>query len=210
MMLDTIKNTYEDHVLPHLIDRTCSLAQITEQRQKVVPLATGMVLEVGVGTGLNAAHYDKTKVTQVIGVDPHLHPKAVQRFAKAGVKLVSKPLSAETLPLDDDSIDSIVMTFTLCTIPHPALALSEMKRVLKPTGKLYYAEHGLAPNPTAWFQHKLNPVWKPFSGGCNLNRNTEALLNEAGFALDGNKGFVHQPSIAGYHYWGVASIHNEP
>ena len=145
--LTTLKSLYDNKVLPILIDKACGLESVSQQRALVVPKASGVVLEIGVGSGLNAQFYNTQNVKRVIGVDPHLQPLAQQRFAAVGIELVSKPLSAETLPLADNSVDSVVMTFTLCSIPNPSQALSEIRRVLKPAGKLYYAEHGLAPQP---------------------------------------------------------------
>jgi ubiquinone/menaquinone biosynthesis C-methylase UbiE len=132
---------------------------------------------------------------------------AQERFAAVGIELVSQPLSAETLPLADNSVDNVVMTFTLCSIPDPSRALSEIKRVLKPAGKLYYAEHGLAPKPklVGKIQQMITPAWKPLAGGCHLDRDIEELLIQAGFTVLGKQGFTQGISIVGYHYWGEAT-----
>lgn len=206
--LPTLKSLYNNKVLPILIDKACALDVVSEQRALVVPKASGIVLEVGVGSGLNVGFYNPQQVKQVIGVDPHLHPSAAQRFATAGIDFISQPLSAKTLTLDDSSVDSIVMTFTLCSIPNPIQALTEMRRVLKPTGTLYYAEHGLAPQPK-WarkIQQLITPAWKPIAGGCHLDRDIEQLIAQAGFEVAGQQGFTQGVNIVGYHYWGEATI----
>ncbi len=206
--LKSPKSIYDNKVLPVLIDKACALDVVSEQRALVVPKARGIVLEVGVGSGLNAGFYNPQQVKQVIGVDPHLHSLAAERFASAGINFISQPLSAETLALEDNSVDSVVMTFTLCSIPNPIQALTEMRRVLKPTGTLYYAEHGLAPQPK-WvgkMQQLITPVWKPVAGGCHLDRDIEQLIAQAGFAVAGQQGFTQGVNIFGYHYWGEATI----
>ncbi|MBO1531852.1 class I SAM-dependent methyltransferase [Psychrobacter sp. F1192] len=208
--LPTLKSLYDNKVLPILIDKACALDVVSEQRALVVPKARGIVLEIGVGSGLNAGFYNPQTVKQVIGVDPHLHSLAAERFASTGIDFLSQPLSAETLPLEDNSVDSIVMTFTLCSIPNPIQALTEMRRVLKPTGTLYYAEHGLAPQPK-WarkMQQLITPAWKPIAGGCHLDRDIEQLIAQAGFAVSGQQGFTQGVNIVGYHYWGEAAPHD--
>jgi ubiquinone/menaquinone biosynthesis C-methylase UbiE len=206
--LTTLKRIYDNKVLPVLIDKVCALETVSQQRALVVPKASGIVLEIGVGSGLNAEFYNQQTVKRVIGVDPHTHPLAQQRFDNAGIELVCKPLSAETLPLEDNSVDSVVMTFTLCSIPNAMQALSEMRRVLKPSGKLYYAEHGLAPKPkvVAKIQQIITPAWKRVSGGCHLDRDIEALIAQAGFEVLGQQGFTQGVNIVGYYYWGEASV----
>ena len=206
--LPSLKSFYDNKVLPLLIDKACALDVVSEQRALVVPKAHGIVLEVGVGSGLNARFYNSQTVKKVIGVDPHLHPLAAERFASAGIEFISQPLSAETLPLEDTSVDSVVMTFTLCSVPNPIQALTEMRRVLKPTGTLYYAEHGLAPQPK-WvgkIQQLITPAWKPVAGGCHLDRDIEQLIARAGFEVSGQQGFTQGVNIVGYHYWGEATI----
>ena len=167
-----LKSLYDDKVLPVLVDRVCAFEGLGKLRAKVVPEAHGVVLEVGVGGGHNARFYNPQLVKRVIGVDPHLHPAAEDRFMQVGIEFIAKSLSAETLPLADNSVDSVVMTFTLCSIPDPIQALREMKRVLKPNGTLYYAEHGLAPQPNfvKKAQQIITPAWKPLAGGCHLDR----------------------------------------
>lgn len=162
------RNWYERIVLPHLLELACGVKPIRRQRQKVVPLACGEALEIGIGTGLNLPFYDRSRVKSIVGVDPalELHPLALRRVAKAGLSVRMVGLSAETLPLPDHAFDTIVCTYTLCTIPDPAIALAEMRRVLAPGGKLLFSEHGRAPDESVrrW-QQRLQPLWGPLAGG---------------------------------------------
>ncbi|MCU0929931.1 MAG: class I SAM-dependent methyltransferase [Burkholderiaceae bacterium] len=198
---------YERHLLPWLIDLACGVAPIRRQRLLVIPRAEGRVLEVGFGTGLNVPLYDRARVTTVVGVDPALrmHGLARRRIEAAGLDVQLMGLSAETLPAPDASFDTVVSTYTLCTIPDVAAALREMRRVLKPGGRLLFAEHGLAPDAgvAAW-QRRLNPLWSPLAGGCRLDRDIPALLREAGFDVDVQSRYLPGPRFVSYHYWGEA------
>ena len=199
---------YDRHVLPYLIDFACGMKAMSRQRQKLVPKATGNVLEIGIGTGLNMKFYDREKVQSLIGLDPalHMHRLARKRIDEAGLAVELLGLSANTIPLADATIDTIVMTYTLCTIPDPVPALREMRRVLKPEGKLLYLEHGKAPdaNVHAW-QNRLQPVWGKLAGGCHLNRDIPDLLAQAGFQFDELQTmYVPGPKVFTYNYWGQA------
>ena len=198
---------YERHLLPYLIDVACGMAPIRRQRLLVIPRAHGRVLEVGIGTGLNVPLYDRTRVTTLVGVDPALrwHRLARRRIEAAGIDVQLMGLSAETLPAPDASFDTVVSTYTLCTIPDVAAALREMRRVLKPGGRLLFAEHGLAPDAgvAAW-QRRLNPLWSPLAGGCRLDRDIPALLREAGFDAQVQSRYLSGPRFVSYHYWGEA------
>ncbi|MBI3383345.1 MAG: class I SAM-dependent methyltransferase [Aquabacterium sp.] len=200
---------YDRHVLPYLIDMACGIRPVARQREKVVPLAQGQVLEVGIGTGLNIPFYDKTRVTRVTGVDPALrmHSLAQKRIAQAGLDVDLIGLSAERLPVDDASFDTVVCTYTLCTIPDPAAALAEMRRVLKPGGKLLFSEHGRAPdaNVSKW-QTRLQPYWRKLAGGCMLDRDVPLLLRDAGFQSEVQSRYLPGPRFVSYHYWGVAQV----
>jgi ubiquinone/menaquinone biosynthesis C-methylase UbiE len=198
---------YERHLLPWLIDLTCGMAPIRRQRLLVIPRAHGDVLEVGIGTGLNLPLYDPARVASVTGVDPALrmHHLAQRRAAASGLDVRLMGLSAETLPAADASFDTVVSTYTLCTIPDPLAALREMRRVLRPGGRLLFAEHGLAPDAgvAAW-QRRLNPLWSPLAGGCRLDRDIPALLRAAGFRADVQSRYLPGPRFVSYHYWGEA------
>jgi len=200
---------YDRHVLPYLIDMACGIRPVARQREKVVPLAQGQVLEVGIGTGLNIPFYDKTRVTRITGVDPALrmHSLAQKRIAQAGLDVDLIGLSAERLPVDDASFDTVVCTYTLCTIPDPAAALAEMRRVLKPGGKLLFSEHGRAPdaNVSKW-QTRLQPYWSKLAGGCMLDRDVPLLLRDAGFQSEVQSRYLPGPRFVSYHYWGVAQV----
>ena len=198
---------YERNILPWVIDLACGIGPIGRQRQKVVPLARGRVLEIGIGTGRNIPHYDTRQVEQVVGVDPALrmHRLAQRRIRQSGLDVRLMGLSAEKLPVDDASFDTVVCTYTLCTIPDPVAALREMRRVLVPEGLLLFSEHGLAPDPdVARWQARLQPVWGPLAGGCHLGRDIPALLDRAGFEVNLQQSYIPGPRFASYHYWGHA------
>lgn len=181
-----MKALYERHVLPHLIDFACGMGAVMQTRAQVVPLAEGEVLEIGIGSGLNLSFYDPAKVRRIVGVDPSAD---MQKLARQRAEQISIPVEMIALELgqiqaEDARFDSIVCTFTLCTIPDAVAALREMRRVLKPGGKLLFSEHGLAPDASVvrW-QHRLTPLWKPLAGGCHLNRDIPALLEAGGFTI---------------------------
>lgn len=177
---------YDEKILPHLIDFACGMGQVMKTRAQVVPLASGRVLEIGIGTGLNLGFYDASKVSAIVGVDPAAQ---MQALARRRAERIAIPLEMVVLELGqiqaaDASFDSIVCTFTLCTIPEPLAALREMRRVLKPGGKLLFSEHGRAPDPgVRRWQQRLTPLWKPLAGGCHLDRDIPALLKAGGFNI---------------------------
>ena len=177
---------YDEKILPHLIDFACGMGQVMKTRAQVVPKASGRVLEIGIGSGLNLSFYDPAKVSVIVGVDPSA---AMQKLAQQRAAQISIPVEMIALELGqiqaaDASFDSIVCTFTLCTIPDAVAALKEMRRVLKPGGKLLFSEHGLAPDaPVVRWQNRITPIWKPLAGGCHLNRDIPALINAGGFTI---------------------------
>ena len=164
---------YENRVLPWLIDAGCGTSPIMKQRAKVVPLATGVVLEPGMGPGHNLALYDPARVDMVWGLEPAhaMRRRAGRNLDRSPVPVRWLDLPGEQVPLDDASVDTVVLTYTLCTIGDWAAALAQFRRVLKPTGKLLFCEHGLAPDPgvQAW-QNRINGGWRTLCGGCNLNQ----------------------------------------
>lgn len=199
---------YERYILPYVLDLACGIKPVRRQREKVVPLAHGRILEIGIGTGLNAAHYRRDKVEKIVGLDPALqmHRLARKRIAKAQLPVELVGLSAERIPAEDASFDTVLMTYTLCTIPDPLSALHEMRRVLKPGGRLIFCEHGRAPDESVrrW-QDRLTPYWKPLAGGCNLNRDVPQLLKDAGFRCDDLQTlYLPGPRPLTYNYWGTA------
>ncbi len=199
---------YEKYFLPKLLNMAMQAPAMKALRKQLVPLAEGKVLEIGIGSGLNLPFYDKS--VHVTGLDPSLELQAYARESanKEGVDVDFIGLSGENIPADNNSFDTIVMTWTLCTIPDPTQALSEIRRVLKPGGKVIFAEHGEAPDANiAKWQARVNPVWTVVSGGCHLNRSIESLYLGAGFNFDEiEKGYLEGPRIATYNVRGVASI----
>lgn len=177
---------YGRYVLPKLLDFAMRQKPIMMQREKVVPQARGRVLEIGVGSGLNLGFYDRTKVERLWGLDPseELRRIARERAHAAGIDVEFVGLPSEQIPLDDESVDTVVTTYTLCTIPDVARALGEMRRVLAPGGTLIFSEHGRAPDPgVARWQDRLDRVWGHVAGGCHLNRAIAELIREAGFQI---------------------------
>ena len=201
---------YENRVVPKLIDMGCSTPPILKQREKVVPFATGRVLEVGMGSAINIPFYDPAQVEMVWGLEPSegMRRKAAPRIERAPFPVEWLGLPGEEIPLEDDSADTVLLTFTLCTIPDFAKALAQMRRVLKPGGKLLFAEHGAAPDESVrkW-QDRINPIWKRLAGGCNINREIPHALESAGFKLEelDMMYLPGTPKIAAYQYWGSAT-----
>lgn len=178
-------NFYRHFVLPHLINSSMSNKDIARCRSQIVPEARGQVLEIGVGSGLNLSFYS-TQVTRVCGVDPstELLQMARKRADTVNVPVELLQASAEELPVENQEFDTIVMTWTLCSIPDASKALAEMHRALKPGGNLLFVEHGLAPEPkVSLWQNRLNRPWRALAGGCNLNREIDRLISSGGFRI---------------------------
>ncbi|MCO6509663.1 MAG: class I SAM-dependent methyltransferase [Aridibacter famidurans] len=199
---------YENYVLPHLINYACGLPAIEKQREKVVPMAEGRVLEIGMGSGLNLKFYDRQKVEFVWGLEPSkgMRRKAEKNLEASPVEVRWLDLPGEEVPLDDKSADTVMLTYALCTIEGWLKALGEMRRVLKPGGKLIFCEHGEAPDDDVrkW-QERINPVWKKIGGGCNLNRKIPRCIEEGGFRIrDMESDYVDSPKFASFEYWGTA------
>lgn len=176
---------YDKWILPRLVDVAMRNREATRYRSRIVPEARGVVLEIGVGSGLNLPFYG-TEVELLYGLDPSAELLAMARKKVGGTGFPVDFLahSGEEIPLGDAAVDTVVMTWTLCSIPDPARALAEMKRVLRPGGMLLFAEHGLAPETGVQrWQHRLNPLWSRITGGCNLNRKTDRLIQAAGFRI---------------------------
>lgn len=201
---------YEKYVLPHVINCACGSKPMMKQREKIVPMAEGRVLEIGMGSGLNIPYYDPAKVEMVWGLEPSegMREKARPRVEAAPFEVQWLGLPGEEIPLEDHSVDCIVLTFTLCTIPDWLTALKQMRRVLKPGGKLLFSEHGKAPdsNVIKW-QNRLNSSWKVIAGGCNVNRPIPEMIEEGGFTIDTMESMYlpSTPKFVGFSYWGTAS-----
>jgi len=201
---------YKKYLLPKIIHWTCGQNPTMRQREKVVPLACGKVLEIGIGTGLNLGYYDSENVEHLTGLDPSKENWNMNDMdAKSlGLDLSFVQASAEEIPTDNDVFDSAVITYTLCSIPDPLISLHEIRRVLKPSGQLIFCEHGIAPdkNVEKW-QHALNPAWRIISGGCNLNRNIPEILKSGGFKIkDLDTMYLPGWRAGSYNYWGTAMI----
>jgi ubiquinone/menaquinone biosynthesis C-methylase UbiE len=199
---------YGDHVLPRIINKACATKADTALRRRVVPGLHGRVLEVGFGSGLNVPHYPAA-VTEVMAVEPaDLGWKLAQkRLAACRIPVQRVGLDGQSIPLPDDSCDTALSTWTLCTIPDVAAALQEIRRVLKPGGSLHFVEHGLAPEDKVQRrQHQLEPIQKRMAGGCHLTRQIPELLTAAGFTIDELDVFYQEgtPKILAAESLGVA------
>ncbi len=199
---------YSRYILPSVIHFTCGSKPNTRQREKVVPRARGCVLEVGIGSGLNLPFYDATRLSKLWGLDPTPEmARMAQRAARSlpfEVEFIGLPV--DELPLEDNSIDTVLVTYTLCTIPDTISALRQMRRVLRPGGELIFCEHGAAPDASVrrW-QDRLNPIWQRLGGGCNLNRPIPALIEAGGFRISSlDTMYIPGWRPASFNYWGTA------
>ena len=199
---------YDKYILPKCLNCACGSKPINYQRQKVVPLAKGKVLDIGIGSGLNIPFYSSDKIDKVIGIDPSHElielAKELANDSKASIELVIG--SAESIPYPDNFFDTVLVTYTMCTIPNVAIANKEMWRVLKDDGRLIFCEHGLAPDKkiSKW-QNRIDPFWGKIAGGCHLNRDIQKLITDAGFSFESlDKMYIPStPKFAGYNYWGI-------
>lgn len=196
---------YKKHVLPRIINSICSAKSTSKLREAIIPIAYGRVLEVGIGSGLNLPYYNVRSVKKIIGVDPSLEMWKLNKW-QGEIDINFIIANAEELPFEDNIFDSVVCTYTLCTIPNAEKALKEMSRVLKPSGKLLFAEHGLAPDRKVFtVQNKINPIWKKLAGGCNINRDVEKLIATAAFQFSSfDKMYIPGWKPASFNYWGIA------
>jgi SAM-dependent methyltransferase len=183
---------YDRYILPRFLCCACGAPAFREQRTRIVPRARGKVLELGIGGGLNLAFYDPATVTSVIGVDPSAELRAIAEAAPRpeGLLVEIAAGEAESLPFADASFDTVVCTFTLCSVRSPAAVLSEARRALRPGGQFLFCEHGLSPDTgTAGWQRRIEPLWKRLAGGCHLTRPVSAAIQAAGFRLDDSHRF---------------------
>ena len=200
---------YDRYILPRLVDAACGHRRVADQRARIVPLAEGVVVELGIGSGHNLDHYDPARVRRLIGVD---RAKSAwlpgrERFARAPVEIELIEAGAEALDLPPGLADTVVVTYALCSIGDVAAALSQARRVLKPTGRLLFVEHGRAPDAAlALWQARLTPLTRMFAGGCHLDRDPAALIAGAGFAIERiDAGWAAGfPRMVSYHYAGSA------
>jgi ubiquinone/menaquinone biosynthesis C-methylase UbiE len=197
---------YNDVILPKLCDLAMRNKQLRPYRERVIGAAEGRVLEIGIGSGRNLPFY-RPQVTQLLALEPAPKLLTMARDAlRPGMQVSFIEASAEAIPLDDRSVDTVVTTWTLCSIPRAATALTEMRRVLRPNGKLLFVEHGMAPdgNVRRW-QDWLTPAWKRISGGCHLNRPIGTMIEGAGFRIDRMEtGYMTGPKAMTFIYEGSA------
>lgn len=202
-------NLYERFLLPALVTGACSCSPINRQRQKVVPAAEGVVLELGFGAGLNLPHYNAAKVRKLYALEPSsgMIKRAQQRLRETPFDVEVLPQTAEAMSLGAGSVDTVLVTYSLCTIPDAVKALEGARRALKPTGRLLFCEHGLSPDSgVRRWQKRIEPVWKVIGGGCHLSRDIPALIEAAGFRVETLETMYlpKSPKWAGYNYWGAA------
>jgi ubiquinone/menaquinone biosynthesis C-methylase UbiE len=201
---------YSDYILPRFLNRFMSAGQFKKQRSKLLAGVSGDVLEIGFGTGLNLEFYPDG-VRGITAVDPSagMNRVAQRNIRRSNIDVDCRILSGECLPLEDSSFDSVVSTWTLCTIPDAACALKEVKRVLRPGGRFFFVEHGLAPDAAVrkW-QHRLTPIQKVIGDGCHLNRPIDRMIEDAGFRLSDLETFYmpKAPRFAGYMFRGIATV----
>jgi ubiquinone/menaquinone biosynthesis C-methylase UbiE len=199
---------YSKYVLPKVVDWVCKQNPSMRQRMKVIPLATGNVLEIGIGSGLNLPLYSSDNIKHLSAIDP-----SEEMWKKKAIDPKTLPFEfafmkafAENIPEENDSFDTVVITYALCTIPDANKVLEEMRRVLKPTGKLIFCEHGKAPDERIQkWQNRVNPIWKRLGGGCNLNRDIPLLIEENGFKINTMETmYIPGWKPASFNYWGTA------
>lgn len=199
---------YDTYLLPKLVHFACGQSPAMKQREKIIPLAEGKVLEIGIGSGLNIPLYRLEKVDHLWGLDPspEMWAIAAKNAQEHHLDAEFMESHAEAIPLDNHSADTVVMTYTMCTIPDVASALEEIRRVLKPGGKLLFCEHGEAPDAhVRRWQQRLDPVWNRLAGGCHLTRPIPLLLQQSGFhSNDMQTMYVPGWKPACFNYWGTA------
>lgn len=197
---------YNDIILPKLCDLAMRNERLRPYRERVIGAAEGRVLEIGSGSGLNLPFYG-ARVREILALEPSPNLLALARNApQSAMPVQFIEASAEAIPLDDGSVDTVVTTWTLCTIPGAAAALSEMRRVLKPGGKLLFVEHGRSPDRgVRWWQDAITPAWRPISGGCHLNRPIRSMIEDGGFRIDRvETGYMPGPKPMTFMYEGSA------
>ncbi len=200
---------YNRHIMPRFVNLACSSGQMKKIRSKTVPKSEGRVLEIGFGSGHNLPFLNPDKIEHYWALEPdeQIRKLAQKRLQDSPLSPEFLGLEAEAIPLEDDSADTVLITFTMCTIPLVEKALGEMRRVLKPGGRLLFAEHGAAPDDNvARWQSRIEPVWKRIGGGCHLTRKPLTLLEQNGFALESSESLYvpKAPRFAGFVSYGIA------
>tara|TARA_A100001391_G_scaffold48774_7_gene29165 strand:+ start:73115 stop:73750 length:636 start_codon:yes stop_codon:yes gene_type:complete len=204
-----VRSWYDAHVLPRLIAKGCNSGELTQLRNQVVPMARGAVFELGCGGGFNQQFYDPAQITSFAGIDPNASLlEAARGSAKAsGLDADIRAGVGENIPFADSAFDTVVCTYTLCSVDDQAQVLAELRRVLKPGGRLIYLEHGRAPDAgVVRWQRRIEPVWKTIAGNCHLTREIGAAIRASGFEVEpvGQEYFAKAPRWAGWMEWGTA------
>ncbi len=203
------KKIYDKYVLPKILSFTCNTKPINYQRKKIIPSATGFVVELGVGAGANFRYYKPEKILKVIAIDPssELNILAREEAKKYNIEIQILNQSAENIPFEDNSIDTVVSTYTLCSIPNPDQTMREVYRVLKPNGIFLFSEHGRSPDRfTVFIQDQVEFFYPFISGGCHCNRDIKKVISNSNLEfqsldttyLPGTQKFL------GFNYWGSA------
>ena len=203
-----VKSWYDAHVLPRVIAMGCASDEVAQLRRQVVPLARGAVFELGCGGGFNQQLYDPAGISRFAGIDPNarLLDAARARAQASGLSADLRSGVGEDIPFADGTFDAVVCTYTLCSVSDQARVLAELRRVLKPGGRLLYLEHGRAPDPgVARWQRRIEPLWKNLAGNCHLTREIGAAIRGAGFEVEplGQEYFSGAPRWAGWMEWGM-------
>jgi len=200
-----VRALWDRHVYPHLLERVCSTAAITAERARWLAHVRGDVLEIGVGSGLNLPALDPARVTRFVGLDPSpaLLARAATRTTRVPLELVTG--TAEQLPFAAARFDTVLVTYTLCSVAAPARALAEARRVVRPGGALVFVEHGAALDPRRLrWQRRITPLWRVVSGNCHLDRDLPRLIEAAGFAITELDARDTDASPLSYAYSGIA------
>ena len=200
---------YEKKILPKVLDLLCGSSPINYQRKKIVPKVSGNVLEIGIGSGLNLPHYNVSNISNITALDPaeELTDIAKKRISELDLDIDVINCGAEEIPPESKSFDSILVTYTLCSIENLDDSMREIRRVMKDDGTLFFCEHGIAPDlKTKNWQNRINPIWKRLMCGCNINRDIPNILKESGFKINtlDQMYLPSTPKIVGYNYWGEA------
>jgi SAM-dependent methyltransferase len=201
---------YREHIYPHLVSALGNPKPIAEIRQRIVPLAHGDILEIGVGPGVNFPHYDSARVHKVYALEPNkgMLRRADEQRSRTRLQIEFLDLPGERIPLLDASVDTVVSTFTLCTIPGVADAIHGLRRVLKPSGKFIFFEHGLSPDAAVQrWQKRSEPLFRWAFEGCHVTRDVPSLIEQGGFTIEQvEAGYLAPfPKSGSYCWWGVAA-----
>ncbi len=203
-------NLYDKYILPTAVNWACKQKPMAYQRKKIVPFAEGNILEIGIGSGLNLPFYSKDKVNHLTAIEPSLETwnKNIVNLQELPFEFEFQQAFAENIPAKNNSFDTVVLTYTLCTIQDTYKSLAEIRRVLKPNGKLLFCEHGKAPDIAIQkWQNRINPLWKMVGGGCNLNKDIPKLIEGNGFQIKKiDAMYIPGWKPASFNYWGAAII----